>query len=158
MKKNFLFKILILFIILSAISGGHILYTNYAKQSRPPISVIIASDMHYLSPTYRGEYFKEPNAMFDGKLIHYSSEYFDAFLAEVVAKHPQSLILSGDITLNGSLKSHEEVVEKLNDVHNKRSGCRIKQISYKISMYFHKLNLYEKKNTFILKVLIIISY
>lgn len=80
--------------------------------------MIIASDIHYLSPAYRGEHFKEPSAIFDGKLTHYSPEYFDAFLAEVTEKQPQVLILSGDITLNGSMKSHEEVVKKLEALQN----------------------------------------
>ena len=96
--------------------GGHALFRTIQKQSQKPVSIIIASDIHYLSPEYRGEYFKEPSAIFDGKVIHYSPEYFDAFLAEVIDKHPQTLILSGDITLNGSMKSHEEVVEKLKQV------------------------------------------
>lgn len=116
MKRKILFIGFFTLLIAFISFGGHYLYRNIQKQSQAPVSIVIASDTHYLSPTYRGEYFKEPLAMFDGKLIHYSPEYFDAFLAEVVEKHPQVLILSGDITLNGSLKSHEEVVKKLEAV------------------------------------------
>jgi len=116
MNKKFFLKFFLLFIAILSIIGGRVIYKIYQKNTQPPVSIIIASDMHYLSPIYRGDYFKEPNAMFDGKLIHYSSEYFDAFLAEVIEKHPQTLILSGDITLNGSLKSHDEVVLKLKEV------------------------------------------
>lgn len=116
MKKKILLIITIIFMAVLLISGGKYVYRNIMKQSQTSISMIIASDIHYLSPDYRGNYFKEPNAMFDGKLTHYSSEYFDAFLAEVIEKHPQVLILSGDITLNGSQKSHKEVTEKLEKV------------------------------------------
>lgn len=118
MKKKIYLSIFLLLgaIILSI--GGITLFRQYEKHSQPPISITIASDIHYLSPEYRGTYFKEPSAMFDGKLIHYSPEYFDAFLAEVTQKQPNFLILSGDITLNGSVKSHEEVVEKLNAVQS----------------------------------------
>lgn len=118
MKKKILFYCILGVISVCVLIGGYIFSKNILKQNQTPISIIIASDTHYLSPEYRGEYFKEPSAMFDGKLIHYSSEYFDAFLAEVIEKHPQVLILSGDITLNGSIKSHEEVTEKLAQVQD----------------------------------------
>ena len=116
MKKKILIITLLTLSVIIAVFGFQHLYRTIQKQSQTPISMIIASDIHYLSPDYRGEYFKEPSAMFDGKLTHYSPEYFDAFLAEVIEKQPKVLILSGDITLNGSVKSHEEVVKKLNDV------------------------------------------
>lgn len=112
MKKKTLCYIILGFIATLIALGGH----YFTQRTQEPISMIIASDTHYLSPDYRGEYFKEPSAIFDGKVIHYSPEYFDAFLAEVLEKQPQVLILSGDITLNGSKKSHEEVIEKLENI------------------------------------------
>lgn len=116
MKKKLLFIGLLALLVVLVSLGGRYIYRAIQKQSQDPVSMIIASDIHYLSPEYRGEYFKEPSAMFDGKLTHYSPEYFDAFLSEVVEKQPQVLILSGDITLNGSIKSHEEVIKKLNEI------------------------------------------
>ena len=116
MKKKILFIGISLVCIIFISLGGLHLSRMMQKHSQEPISMIIASDVHYLSPDYRGTYFKEPSAIFDGKVIHYSSEYFDAFLSEVIEKHPKVLIISGDITLNGSVKSHEEVVAKLNAV------------------------------------------
>lgn len=113
MKRKILFGGLSLFAIVLILVGGLHLSRIIRKQLQEPISMIIASDIHYLSPDYRGEYFKEPVSIFDGKVIHYSAEYFEAFLAEVIEKHPKVLIISGDITLNGSVKSHEEVVAKL---------------------------------------------
>ena len=118
MNKKFLSKFFLALIAIFLIIGGKIFADYYAKYSQAPVHIIIASDTHYLAPEYRGDYFKEPNAMFDGKVIHYSSEYFDAFLTEVIEKHPQILILSGDITLNGSIKSHEEVSAKLQQVQD----------------------------------------
>ncbi len=116
MKKRISLFILLTLIGAGILFGGSLLYRNHQKYSQESVSMIIASDIHYLSPEYRGTYFKEPQAMFDGKLTHYSPEYFDAFLSEVIHKHPQVLILSGDITLNGSVKSHEEVIAKLDKV------------------------------------------
>lgn len=116
MKKRILFTTILGIIGVLVVLGGNYLHRYLLRQAAEPVSMIIASDMHYLSPDYRGEYFKDPSAIFDGKLIHYSPEYFDAFLAEVMKKQPEVLILSGDITLNGSIKSHEEVIEKLTAV------------------------------------------
>lgn len=116
--KTILFTGLSLLGILFILIVGRYLSINIQKHSQEPISMIIASDIHYLSPDYRGEYFKEPSAIFDGKVIHYSAEYFEAFLAEVIEKQPKVLIISGDITLNGSVKSHEEVITKLNTVQD----------------------------------------
>lgn len=118
MKKHFLFYCLFILLIILVTIGSFFLYKRISKQTQEPISIIVASDVHYLSPDYRGDYFKEPSALFDGKLIHYSSEYFDAFLSEVIEKHPDILIISGDITLNGSIKSHEEVTLKLKNVQD----------------------------------------
>ncbi len=123
MKRKFFLSILIFLGIIILFLSGTYLLQQYRKQTQPPISIIIASDIHYLSPEYRGEYFREPSAIFDGKLTHYSPEYFDAFLAEVTQKQPEVLILSGDITLNGSIKSHEEVIEKLKKIQN--SGTQV---------------------------------
>lgn len=116
MKKRILFTAILGILAALVTLGGQYFYKHLMRQSQEPVSMIIASDIHYLSPEYRGEYFKEPSAIFDGKLTHYSPEYFDAFLSEVMEKKPEVLILSGDITLNGSMKSHEEVVEKLTAV------------------------------------------
>jgi len=118
MKKKYLYYFVFGILSLFVLVGGRFLYRNIKKQTQNPTSIIIASDVHYLSPDYRGIYFKEPSAMFDGKVTHYSSEYFDAFLSEVVEKQPNILILSGDITLNGSIKSHEEVAGKLKTVQD----------------------------------------
>ncbi len=117
MKKRILFICFLGILSGLIILGGNYLYRNLyqgmQKKSQSPVSIMIASDMHYLSPDYTGEYFKEPTSIFDGKMTHYSSEYLDAFLDEAIKKHPTAVILSGDLTLNGSKKSHEELIEKL---------------------------------------------
>ena len=118
MKRKIFLSIYMLIGVIILFLMGMFLFHRYQKLNQEPVSIMIASDIHYLSPDYRGEYFKEPNGIFDGKLTHYSPEYFDAFLFEVLEKQPEVLILSGDLTLNGSKKSHEEVVEKLKEVQN----------------------------------------
>ena len=113
-RKYMVIPVIILVVIILVL-GLHV-YRLHEKHSQEPISIMIATDMHLLAADYTGNYFYEPSAIFDGKLTHYSNEYFDAFLAEVLEKKPNLLILSGDLTLNGSMKSHEEMFARLNEV------------------------------------------
>lgn len=91
------------------------------KKLDEPIELIIANDIHYISPTLVdytaydivGEVHPISR---DGKIVHYIPEITDAFLAEVIEKHPKALILAGDLTMNGALVSHEELAKKLEAV------------------------------------------
>lgn len=85
-----------------------------------PIEFIIANDIHYISPTILGdgEFFRNPTGRADGKVVHYITDITDAFIAEVIEKKPQALILAGDLTLNGALVSHTELANKLAAVKN----------------------------------------
>ena len=85
-----------------------------------PIEFIIANDIHYISPTILGdgEFFRNPTGRADGKVVHYITDITDAFIAEVIEKKPQALILAGDLTLNGALVSHTELANKLAAVQN----------------------------------------
>lgn len=56
----------------------------------------------------------------DGKLALYVWEITDAFLDEVVERKPQTLILSGDLTLEGERGSHEALASQTGE--GKRSG------------------------------------
>lgn len=115
MHKKILIPIIVVAVIAFLLFGAH-MYRLHEKHSQEPISMMIATDIHLLASEYTGDYFYEPSAIFDGKLTHYSNEYFDAFLAEVLEEKPSLLILSGDLTLNGSIKSHEEMVSRLTKV------------------------------------------
>lgn len=77
--------------------------------------VVIASDLHYLAPdlTDHGELFRRVMAAGDGKVTEYCDEITEAFLSEVIAFHPEALILTGDISFNGARASHETLAEKL---------------------------------------------
>lgn len=116
-KKYISIPILVMLVVILGLLGMK-LFHQWQKQSQPPIAIMIATDMHLLAKEYTGDFFYEPSAAFDGKLTHYSNEYFDAFLAEVLEQKPNLLILSGDLTLNGDIKSHEEMAKKLDAVQN----------------------------------------
>lgn len=110
--------------ILAVFTAVCIMVLCFAGCSKPekddPISIVFATDMHYLSPelTDGGVYFKNAIAQGDGKVIEYSSQINDAFFATVIEKKPDLLILGGDLTLNGAVQSHKDFVEKLEAVHS----------------------------------------
>ena len=83
-------------------------------------SAIIATDIHYLarSLTDGGSRFQYMVEHGDGKIVTYIDQITDAFLEEVFIQKPDILILSGDLTLDGEKKSHEELAEKLYRVKN----------------------------------------
>ena len=79
---------------------------------------VIATDLHYISPalTDHGAYFTRVLENGDGKVTAYIDELTDAFLEEVIARRPDGLILSGDLTFNGARRSHEDLAAKLRSV------------------------------------------
>ena len=78
-------------------------------------SLIVATDLHYLSPslTDHGEFFGRVMEAGDGKVTELCEEITDAFLREVKAQRPEALILTGDISFNGEKESHLALAEKL---------------------------------------------
>ncbi len=110
MKNRIIVSILVIFLLLPLASCG--------AAADEGITFMIANDLHYISPTLLGdgEFFRDPQTRADGKLVHYSPEITDAFIAEVIERKPQALILAGDLTLNGAKVSHAELSAKLGQV------------------------------------------
>ena len=82
------------------------------------LNVVLATDMHYLSPslTDYSERFMDTVYAADGKVIHYSPQICRAFARDMLRLHPDAVILSGDLTLNGATISHEEFAALLSDI------------------------------------------
>lgn len=82
------------------------------------MTILTATDLHYLAPalTDRGPYFQDLILASDGKVSAYCEELTEAFLDEVIAQLPAALILSGDLTFNGEMLSHEALAQKLHRV------------------------------------------
>ncbi len=78
-------------------------------------TLILATDIHYLSRTLTdgGPRFQHMVEHGDGKVVTYIEQITDAFLDEVIRLKPEVLVLSGDLTLEGEKKSHEELARKL---------------------------------------------
>lgn len=88
---------------------------NVICEPFPEVRLLVASDLHYLSPalTDHGAYFTELIADSDGKTMEYSEELLEAFVETVIKSHPDVLVLTGDLTFNGARKSHEDLIQKL---------------------------------------------
>ncbi len=129
MKRNHILHILLLclltLLLLVALhidnAGGEIL--------ERPVSIYIATDLHYIAPELLGSgaHFREPTPQMDGKVVHFSPEITDAFLAEVLEAKPDVLILSGDLTLNGAVVSMTQLTEKLERVQ--QAGIQVLTIA-----------------------------
>lgn len=112
--------------ILAAILACAMFLCGCSSSSTEPffkdeVSIIIATDIHYLSPRLveNRQYLMDSVSRGDGKVVHYIDEISDAFLNEVLEKKPDYLILSGDLTFNGAEKSHVDLIEKLRSLQDK---------------------------------------
>ncbi|MBO4837444.1 MAG: metallophosphoesterase [Clostridia bacterium] len=77
--------------------------------------IVVASDLHYLSRELiddEGVLMRVIRAS-DGKVTHYSPEIARAFIDKMLEEKPDAVILCGDLTLNGSYESHEELINLL---------------------------------------------
>lgn len=82
--------------------------------------ILLASDIHYLSAELTDfqsafTYFVEHG---DGKVTGYVWQITDAFIEAVKEEKPDVVILSGDLTLNGEKKSHQEFAAKLRELED----------------------------------------
>ena len=88
-------------------------------------TLLVATDPHFIAPslTDHGPHFTALTENSDGKLMKYSEEIMDAFLAEAIAQKPEALLLTGDLSFNGALLSHTALAAKLRDAET--AGLRI---------------------------------
>lgn len=105
MKKLFAFILAFLLLIPPAVLG----------EATDELTLFVATDLHYLAPelTDHGSCFTQMIERGDGKVMAYSEELVEAFVTQVIARHPDALILSGDLTFDGERASHETLATKL---------------------------------------------
>lgn len=84
----------------------------------PGLKLLIATDIHYLAEelTDNSPVFIEMVEHGDGKVTNYIKEIMEAFTQEVIQEQPDLLILAGDLSFNGELKSHEELAGYLRTI------------------------------------------
>lgn len=80
-----------------------------------PSTVWIASDLHYYSPTMTdyGEAFRERLDEDDGKDVEDIDSIVDTWIDEILEARPSTVILSGDLALDGETENHQILAEKL---------------------------------------------
>jgi 3',5'-cyclic AMP phosphodiesterase CpdA len=133
MKNKKVWKVLLIILLIFSV----VVIANYASYNRKfetsssrdgqispkykagnDLTLFVATDIHYLAETLRdnGQAFQKFVNEGDGKQLNYISEIMDAFVYDMKEKKPEVLIISGDLTNNGELKSHQELAEKLKEV------------------------------------------
>ena len=78
--------------------------------------IVTATDIHYLAEELSGNRCQSFMTMVeesDGRVLQYGWEILDAFIEDMLEEKPDIIVLSGDLTLNGEKKSHEELADKL---------------------------------------------
>lgn len=107
MKRFSLFCGLLLALLLCSFSGA----------ASADYRIVVATDPHYISPalTDGSACYQRTLASGDSKFMPYSEEIMDAFLEEVLSAEeaPDAVILTGDLTFNGAVMSHEALAAKL---------------------------------------------
>ncbi|MGE5678950.1 MAG: metallophosphoesterase [Pseudomonadota bacterium] len=124
MKKLRITAFIILCLIAFTSSGciNTFRYSIGCAQIRPDqeFSFFVVSDIHHLSKSLydNGKAFENFLMSGDGKLLKYTEELLDALIEEVTVKKPDFLVITGDLTCNGELKSHMDILEKLKSIEN----------------------------------------
>ncbi len=110
--KRVLQLLLLPAVLLLCAAFGNTVFADY--------QVIIASDLHYIAPelTDGGEYYQRILENGDSKFMPFIQEISDAFFNEVIESAPDALLLTGDLTFNGAILSHEALADRLHDVEN----------------------------------------
>lgn len=95
--------------------------TTLVGCSKPELTIVHVSDMHYFSPSLiENEDFMWKVAMeSDGKDTVQSALIAQAFVDDMIKLKPDVVVITGDLTLNGEEASHEELRDllgKLKDI------------------------------------------
>lgn len=100
--------------------------SNERIDSGSDLSILIATDIHYLAPDINdgGRAFQSIMAAGDGRQLNYVEEIMDAFANDVMNKKADVLIISGDLTQNGEKASHLSMAEKLASIE-RTAGTRV---------------------------------
>ena len=105
------FCILLCFLCFLLVAAGH-------TQACADCDLIVASDLHYIAPslTDGGACYQRVHESGDSKFMPYIEEITEAFFDEVITARPEALLLTGDLSFNGAVISHEALIEKLRTV------------------------------------------
>lgn len=79
------------------------------------IDIVVATDLHYLDDALfdDGAAFTKLTQSGDGRILKYNNEVVEAFVDQMIERHPDIVLLSGDLTNNGEKSSHQGLADKL---------------------------------------------
>ena len=83
------------------------------------LTIYVASDLHLLSNELIGEnnklYIKE-NMTSDGRVQELDYDIVKAFVNKINKDNPDYVILTGDLSFNGEIQSHQELINQLSNI------------------------------------------
>lgn len=89
------------------------------------LTIVHASDFHYFSQYYiqDEQYMRKVMLTADGKDTIDSVQIAKTFVKDMLELSPDAVVITGDLTLNGEVKSHEELKELLSEL--KDNGIKV---------------------------------
>lgn len=100
---------------LAALPLAGALFSGCSPAPLPRLRILHVTDLHYIAPnlTDHGPCFAQLTEQADGKVMRYSEELAEAFVAQALDEKPDLVIFSGDLTFNGAQASHKALAQKL---------------------------------------------
>ena len=112
--------IFILLLILTTSCKNKYDYKKFDAIEKENIKIVVTSDLHFLSKTMieEGSRMLKENYYGDGRIICYNEELIDAFIYQMLKEKPDVVIITGDLTYDGSYQNHLELTKKLEKLVN----------------------------------------
>lgn len=88
-----------------------------AADAGPDVSILLATDIHYLSPRLPPRGALGGTTVSSGAMMtDWTDPIADALVREVVAARPDAFVMPGDLSFDGELESHVDFVGKLREI------------------------------------------
>ena len=115
-KINYILMLILVLCLSSCMKN--ISYTHFDLINKDEINIVVTSDLHFLSKTMveEGSNLLEENYFGDGRIICYNEELIDAFIYQMIKEKPDVVIITGDLTFDGSYQNHLELSKKLKEL------------------------------------------
>lgn len=116
MSYHILKKIITTACVLSVLGGcSRISTMESGAGPKEPLEIWVWADIHYLASSLHddGTVFRQLVEQGDGKVPEYSEAIADEFIRLCLERHPDAVVIPGDLTYNGERISLQELSEKL---------------------------------------------
>lgn len=116
MSYHILKKIITTACVLSVLGGCSRIFTMESGAGpKEPLEIWVWADIHYLASSLHDDdtVFRQLVEQGDGKVPEYSEAIADEFIRLCLERHPDAVVIPGDLTYNGERISLQELSEKL---------------------------------------------